>query len=146
MAIITFLLLCLYYIEARKCKGTGHYIDFNNNRHVSERAHDRKLTSCSRIPHNLSMDEDEDTPNNACQRKYCPSCILVLRKMCKPSTQFNRCHEFAVNPFTRDLCNDTGAYCDGLCYLIDKNKGKANKIVDKNRATPYKICQVLQLC
>ncbi|KAI1703687.1 hypothetical protein DdX_14740 [Ditylenchus destructor] len=85
--------------ESRECVGDGIYVDFprEETRKAGERSDGRH---CSDIPHNLKMFEDEDTPTSACNHKYCPSCILVLREYCLPLDDKNFCQPLRALAWT----------------------------------------------
>ncbi|KAI1695322.1 hypothetical protein Ddc_21313 [Ditylenchus destructor] len=162
--LIQLLFIAICGCESRDCVGDGIYVDFpreETRRAESDGRH------CSDIPHNLKMFEDEDTPNSACKRKYCPSCILVLREYCLPLDAKNFCqplraqlkhevckivgmdHQCTDVDFpdgTEKVCKAIGAHCDGLCGDVMKRIGNATLLIDEHRATPYKICKAFNLC
>ncbi|KAI1690790.1 hypothetical protein DdX_22299 [Ditylenchus destructor] len=142
-------LLLLFIIEIAKCKvrechGDGHYVDYHR---VVERANS---ADCGEIPHNLTMGEDEDTPDTACKHKYCPSCILVMRKHCGPHKNLPYCAKLRDKVGSSDemnnLASSIGVHCDGLHGDMEKKRKLVLKLIDDKKATPYLLCKAFELC
>ncbi|KAI1699764.1 hypothetical protein Ddc_18418 [Ditylenchus destructor] len=117
---------------------------------------------CSDIPHNLTL-FDEDTPDSACKHKYCPSCILEMRKYCLPQDDEKYCEPLLAQVMhnvsragrygnerfdegTEKVCKAIGAHCDGLCGDMIDQVLPVSGLIDKRQATPYKICKTFKLC
>ncbi|KAI1695497.1 hypothetical protein Ddc_21188 [Ditylenchus destructor] len=98
------------------------------------------------------MADDDDIPDSACKRRYCPACIITLREYCANKTDYcdESCcelyHEFVQYDPPQKICEEMKADCGGLCGQVHKNVQAARDLISANRATPYKLCKVLELC
>ncbi|KAI1698114.1 hypothetical protein DdX_18092 [Ditylenchus destructor] len=142
--------LILNFVDTRHCEGDGNYVD----KLLSEpKLEDPKWEErCNGLPHNLTMGDDEDVPDSACKRRYCPACVIALREYC--AIKLTNCHksccrlyqQFTYSDDTQELCEKMNADCGGLCGQMENKSHLAIDLIDEGRATPYKLCQVLELC
>lgn len=54
------------------------------------------INGCNEIPQELDWKSKEDIPDSACEKKYCPACIINIRPYCEPSPFFNLCKGFQM--------------------------------------------------
>ncbi|KAI1698115.1 hypothetical protein DdX_18093 [Ditylenchus destructor] len=148
--LFVFFTLVLNSMAIRHCEGDGKYEDETENNLLGN-WQDR----CSGLPHNLTMGDDEDVPDSACKRRFCPACVIKFREYCAREDMLHPCSlpccelESAFRFYSvygDELCKEMKADCGGLCGQMQNNSQLALDLIVNSQATPYKLCRAIEFC
>ncbi|KAI1695498.1 hypothetical protein Ddc_21189 [Ditylenchus destructor] len=138
-------------LATRHCEGDGKYEDETEKLLLA----DGWQEHCNGLPHNLTMGDDEDIPDSACKRRFCPACVIKFQEYCARENQLVPCslpccelQEKFMFPgvYGDKLCKEMKVDCGGLCGQMQNNSRLALNLIENSRATPYKLCRAIEFC